>query len=194
MAEVCTDNIAKNIVSNCTTQPNGFLEVKAWIGSRADYANAYTFDATYPNKVTNIASVSTKKLFTITGVKKLLNAGHNIVNADDRADRFTHFFSFHGFEMKAEDIANIDAMKDVFVIVERKDKLIGGDGTFVGYGLKNGLFKSADTRRANDINSARSLELTSLGGSEEPWSEYTILKTDYATTLAMLVALEIAGA
>lgn len=186
----CTDSIVKNIISNCTTQPNGFLEVKAWIFSRPDYATAITFDSTTPSKVTNIAAVATKKAYVLTGVKKMLNAGHDIVVADDRADKYTHFFSFQQFEFSAADINNIDNLKDVFVIVERKDKASGGDGTFVGYGLKNGLFKSADTRRTNDINGARNLELTSVAGAEENYSEYTIIKTDYATTLAMLVALE----
>jgi hypothetical protein len=190
----CTLNIAKNIISDCTTQKNGFLEVKAWIFSRADYANAITYDNTITSKITNIASVTTKKAFTLTGVKKLLNAGHDIVVADDRADKFTHFFSFQQFEIAAADVFNLDNLKDVFVVVERKDKGAGGDGTFVAYGVKNGLFKSTDTRRSNDINGARSLELTSLAGAEENNSEYTVLKTNYADTLAMLVALETEGA
>ena len=189
----CITGISKNITSDCSTQKNGSLEVKAWVFNRAEYANAFTFDDTNPNKITNIASVSTKKAYVLTGVKKLLNAGHDFVAADDRPDKYTHFFSFHQFELAAEDIKNVDQLNDVFVVVERKDKVSGGDGTFVAYGVKNGLWKSADTRRANDVNGARSIEMTSLGGQEEPYSEYTVLKTDYATTLAMLVGLETAG-
>lgn len=186
----CTDSIAKNIISNCTNQPNGFLEVKAWIFSRPTYANAITFDATHPNKITAIAAVSGANCYTLTGVKKMLNAGHDIVVADDRADKYTHYFNFQQFEISAEDIHNLDNLKDVFVVVERKDKATGGDGTFVAYGVKNGLWKSTDTRRANDINGARNLELTSLAGAEENYSEYTVLSTDYAVTLAMLEGLQ----
>ena len=189
----CVTGISKDITSDCSTQKGGSLEVKAWVFNRADYANAFTFDNTNGNKITNIASVLAKKAYVLTGVKKLLNAGHDLVAADDRPDKYTHFFSFHQFELAAEDIKNVDQLNDIFVVVERKDKMNGGDGTFVAYGCKNGLWKSADTRRANDINGARSIEMASLGGQEEEYSEFTVLKTDYATTLSMLVGLETAG-
>ena len=57
------------------------------------------------------------------------------------------------------------------------------------YGLKKGLWKSADTRRWNDINGARSIEMTSLAGQEEPYSHYVLLDTDYATTRDLLESL-----
>ena len=186
----CLDSISKNITSNCTNQPSGGVEVKAWIFSRPTYADAITFDATHPNKITAIASVAGANCYVLTGVKKMLNAGHDIVVADDRADKYTHYFNFQQFEFAAEDIHNIDNLKDVFVVVERKDKAKDGDGTFVAYGVKNGLWKSTDTRRQNDINGARNLELTSMGGHEENFSEYTVLSTDYSTTLSMLEGLE----
>lgn len=189
----CTDSIVKDIISNCTNQPNGFLEVKAWIFSREAFANAITYDSTHPNKITSIASVTGEQCYTLTGVKKMLNAGHDVVTADDRADKYTHYFNFHQFEIAAEDIHNIDNLKDVFVVVQRKDKGTDGDGTFVAYGVQNGLWKSTDTRRSNDVNGARNLELTSLGGSEENYSEYTVLSTDYDGTLSMLEGLETEG-
>jgi len=67
--------------------------------------------------------------------------------------------------------------------------VIDGDGVFAAYGVKYGLYKSTDTRRANDINGARNIELTSLAGQEEKYSNYTLLDTDYATTKALLETL-----
>ena len=185
----CAKGITKNIVSNCTTKPVGGLEVKAWIGNRLEITP--TYDITNPSKITNLAVDSTKKLFSITGVKKLLNAGFDRVVAEDRPDYFTHFFSFQGFEFKAEDVENLDSISDVVVIVETKEKATNADGTFRVYGLKYGLYPSTDTMRANDIDGARSLELTSLEGQAEPYSNYTLLKTNYATTLALLESLEV---
>lgn len=185
----CEVGISKAIVSTCATQGTGSLEVKAWLGNRTDLAIDYNPLA--ESQITNIApAVVGKKLYPITGVKKLLNAGFDRVVSDDRADRFTHYFSFQGFEFATADVENFDALSDLVVIVENKDKTDSGDGTFKCYGAKYGLFASTDTLRANDINGARSIELTSMAGSEEPWSQYTVLKTDYATTKAMLVALE----
>jgi hypothetical protein len=189
----CTDNIVKNIVSDCTTAKNGGMEVKVWIFPRQTYKNAITYDNTLGNKITSIASVQGAKAYVATGVKKLFNAGHDLVSAEDRPDKYTHFFSFQQFEIAAADIANVDSLNDVFIVFERKDKASDGDGTFVALGVKNGLYKSSDTRRVNDVNGARVIEMTSMAGEEENVSEYTVLSTDYATTKSMLVALETAG-
>ncbi len=194
----CTDNIVKNIVSNCTTSGSGGLEVKAWLFRRDELG--VTYDSTYPNKITDLTLGTGLKAYTVLGVKKLFNAGHDIVVADDRPNKYTHFFSLQQFETLTADIANVDQMDDLVVVVESKDKNLTGDGVFIGYGVKKGLWKSTDTQRANDINGARNLELASLAGQEEPFSRYIVLApetvladgTGYANTLAMLVALETA--
>lgn len=192
----CTDSIVKNIVSNCTTSGSGGLEVKAWVFRRDELV--VTYDSTYPNKITDLALGTGLKCYTVTGVKKLLNAGHDIVVADDRPNKYTHYFALQQFETLAADIQNVDQMDDVVIFVESKDKNTTGDGVFIGYGVKKGLWKSTDTQRANDINGARNLEFMSLGGQEEPFSRYILLApetvpedgTGYANTLNLLVSLE----
>lgn len=183
----CNDGIAKSIVSDCTTQKAGNLEVVAYIFNRADADP--TYDATNPSLITSIANASGKTAFKITGNRKMLNAGHDIIKADDRADRYAHYFNFQQFELLAEDIENVDAIEDVFVVVERKDKSTTGEGVFAAYGVQFGMEKSTDTRRSNDINGARNIELISIAGNEEKYSNYTVLDTDYATTKALLETL-----
>lgn len=183
----CNDGIAKSIISDCTTKTAGNLEVVAYIGNRLDMN--FTFDVTNPSLITSITNASTKQMYKITGVRKMLNAGHDLVVADDRPDSYTHYFNFQQFEIDAEDIENVDAIEDAVVIVERKDKTDDGDGVFAAYGVKFGLYKSTDTRRANDINGARNIELISLAGQEEKYSNYTVLDTDYATTKTLLETL-----
>lgn len=184
----CDKGIVKNIVSDCSTKPVGGIEITAWIGNRGEITP--TYDVTNPSKITGLAVESGKQLFTITGVKKLLNAGFDRVVAEDRPDTFTHYFSFQGFEFKVENVENLDNLEDVVVFVEMKEKPDDADGTFRGFGVKYGLYPSTDTMRANDIDGARSLELTSMDGQSEPHSNYTLLATDYATTKALLVGLE----
>jgi len=183
----CITGIAKNITSDCSTSLSGGLEVEAWVFNRKELSP--TYDATYGNLVTSLAMVGAATGFKLTGIKKLLNAGHDIVVADDRPDKFTHFFNFQGFEILAEDIQNLDDINDIVVVVELKDKNDTGEGVFVAYGLKKGLWKSTDTRRWNDINGARNIEMSSLAGQEEPYSHYVVLATDYATTRALLEGL-----
>lgn len=183
----CLTGIAKAITSDCTTSLSGGLEVEAWVFNRAELTP--TYDGTNGNLVTSLAMVGAAVGYKLKGIKKLLNAGHDIVVADDRPDKYTHFFSFQGFEILSDDILNLDDINDVVVAVELKDKNDTGEGVFAMYGLKKGLWKSTDTRRWNDINGARNIEMTSLGGQEEPYSHYVLLDTDYATTHALLESL-----
>lgn len=183
----CITGIAKAITSDCTTSLSGGLEVEAWIFNRADLT--ITYDGSQDNLLTSLANVGAATGFKLTGIKKLLNAGHDIVIAEDRPDKYKHFFSFQGFEVLAEDITNLDDINDVIVFVESKDKNDTGEGVFIGYGVKKGLWKSADTQRANDNGAARMIEMTSMDGQEEPFSRYVLLDTDYATTKALLESL-----
>ena len=189
----CTDSIVKNIVSDCTTARNGGTEVKAWILNRETYKNSITYDPVLGNKITNIASVVGAKAFTLVGVKKLLNAGHDPAFSATRPDRYTHYFSFEQFEIAAEDIANVDTLGDCIVIYERKDKATDGDGTFVALGVECGLNKTTSSRRENENSGARSIELGSTNDDTERYSEWTVDAGGYAATKSMLVALETAG-
>ena len=184
----CLDGITKDIASTCENQPVAGVEIKVWVGNRLE--GGFTFDVTNLSKITDIVMASTKKLFVMTGVKKLLNPGSSLVVAVDRADRYTHKFNFQGFEFTAEDVENIDALSDLFVVVQMIDKVAGGDGTFRAFGVKNGLYKTTLEWTANDIDGAIPVEMASQEGAAEDYPWWTVLDTDYATTLAMLEAQE----
>lgn len=183
----CTSGIAKAITSNCTTQPVGGLEVIAYLFNRDEMT--ITYDGTLPNKVTNIAAVGSAVMYKLTGTKKNINAGHDRTISEDIADTFKHYLSLKEFSFASDDVSNFDGLGDMCGVVEYKQKSTDGDGVFVGYGFKSGLYVSSDTRRANDANSVRSLELTSRDQEDEPYSQYNVLITDYATTKAALEAL-----
>lgn len=183
----CADGIIKSIISDCNNSKSGGLEVTAYIFNRLNVT--ITYDATNPSIITGLVNAATKTAFKVTGVRKMLNAGHDIVVADDRPDKYAHYANFQQFELAAADIENVDQIQDAFIIVERKDKSTDGDGVFAAYGAEFGLYKSTDTRRANDINGARNIELLSLAGQEEKYSNYTYLDTDYAVSKAALETL-----
>lgn len=183
----CTNGIAKAITSNCTTQPVGGLEVIAYLFNRGEMT--LTYDGTDPNMVTAIVAVGAAVAYKLTGVKKNMNAGHDRTVSDDMADTFKHYFSFKGFQFANDDVLNLDGLNDVCVIVEYKQKATPAEGVYVGYGLKSGLYVTADTRRANDLNGTRSLELATRDQEGEPYSQYNLLVTDYATTKSTLEAL-----
>lgn len=183
----CTDAISKNITSDCTTQPVGGLEVEAYLGYRPCISP--TYDVTSANKVTALTVDAGKTLYKLKGVSKNLNAGHDRVISDDMADSYKHYFSFKGFEFDSSSVLNMDNLRDLVVFVNYKNKNATGDGVVVAYGLGTGLYVSSDTRRANDAHGIRSMELTTRDNEEEKYSQYNVLITDYAGTIARLEAL-----
>jgi len=183
----CSSGITKAITSDCTTQPVGGLEVVAYLFNRGDMT--LTFDGTDPNMVTQVVAVGAALVYKLKGVKKNLNAGHDRTISDDMADTFKHYFAFKGFSFENDDVLNMDGLNDICAIVEYKQKATSGEGIFVGYGLKSGLYVTADTRRANDVNGVRSLELASRDQEGEAFSQYNVLVGTYAATKAALEAL-----
>lgn len=191
----CATELTKAITSNCSTQPDGGAEEKAWLFQRRNHN--VTFRSGTTNIIESITNLATKKSYPFTMIKRVMNAGMEEVVAVDRATRFKHKVSAQQFEFSAADNLNVDNLEDVFIVVERKDKPADGDGTFIAFGVKNGLFKSSGTRMTNDTNGVRVFELASMDdGGTEPHSEYTVMavptegQSVYAATLAMLVATE----
>lgn len=181
----CLSALTANIVSNCTTQGVGGAKTKAWLGARSEFV--FTYDATNPSLITDIARVTgTDVLRTVNTVHKGLDVGHDREQADRRADRFVHTADLEIFETSDLDVREqIDRMQDMVLIYQRVD-----DGSFVVKGAKYGLYVTADTQRENNAQGARPITLASRAGETEPWSSYTYLDTDEATTLAALVAFE----
>lgn len=184
----CTQGIAAAITSNCTTQMSGGLEVTAWAWNRTEMT--LTYDGTTLNKITNITAVGAAKIYKILGVKNLFDGGHDRVVAENRADTFKHVISLEFFEKTAANIFAQDAISDVVICVELKDKGTGGDGTFFVYGCGHGLYPASDTRRYKTSQGSRVVSLETMSGQEEKYSSFVLLKTDYAATLALLEGLD----
>jgi len=129
----CTTGITKAITSTCDTQPVAGLEAVAYLWKRGDMTISY--DATNPSKVTGIVPVGAALAYKLTGFKKNINAGHDIVVAEDSADTYKHFFSFKGYEFAADDVSNIDGLGDICVVTEYKQKGALGVSAFKAYGI-----------------------------------------------------------
>lgn len=184
----CEIKLVKNITSSCENQPVGGVEQVIYLFNRTEIS--VTYDNTNPSLVNDISMGSTADTgFKLTGIKKSLNCGSTLVPAEDAADGYTHTLIFQGFEFDAASVENMDQMGDIVAVVEMKQKANDGDGTFVIYGLGTGLYKSSDVRMANDANGARKIELTTLDGQLERYSQNNYLNNDYATSKAALEAL-----
>jgi hypothetical protein len=174
----CIPKISKNIASTCETNRIGGIE--------QDYAViANRTDLIYTDTGNVVSSLSMKvgtRAYKLTGVKKSLSVGNEGKASDNRPMVYAHWIKFPQFETLAADLANVDAMEDVVVIVENKNKNAGGDGTFNVLGLVSGLHKTSSTVDSNADNGVRNLELKSMDQQEEKYSFYTFFDTDYATS------------
>ena len=183
--------IFQAIDSSCNLPARG-IETVAYLFNRKDLTP--TPDPTNPVLITDLEIAANKVGYKITGYKDNMNAGHDMVKAADAPNRYTHYFSFHGYEFNSDAVLNIDQLEDLVVVVERKEKFDDADGTFVMYGLQVGLTTSTDTLRMLDANSVRKIELVSTDNATEKQSQYNLVITDlvggnYAATKALLETL-----
>lgn len=180
----CSTLITADIIQDCAKTPVKGLKPKAWVFNRSEV----TFTKT-TNSISAITRASGKTSFTAEGFKDFMNAGYDAVVSSNLVTRFTHYWSVQSFAATAAEKANIDKADDIVVIVERNG--LQGEGSFVAFGVSNGLWKSSQTKRANDSNGVATVEFTSMEGMEEEYSEYVVnIGGSYATTLAALVATE----
>jgi hypothetical protein len=183
----CFNGIVANVLNECTNAPIGGLEITAYVFNRADLTA--TIDGTNKNLVTDLSVASTKQGYKIEGFKKNLNAGHDIVVSETNIDKYNHYFNFQAWLLDSDAVNNLDGLADLVVVVEGLNKMTAGDGAFQMYGYETGLYKSTDTRRANDIDGNRNIEMTNQAGEEATVSNHVVFKTDYATTKALLDGL-----
>ena len=182
----CPKRITANVVSDCSTQPVGGVELVAYIGNRLDINPVY--DSQNKVKVTGFTMVSGKVLYKYSGAAKNLEVS-SIGSTDDTiGDTWVHKMMFPVFDFTSANVAMVDNMSDLVIFVEYKQKNTTGDGVFVCYGLASGLYKTKDERNSKVSNGVRLMEYSTRDQEGEPVSQYNLIKTDYATTKALLEA------
>jgi hypothetical protein len=186
MADLCEDGIFQAITSTCQTAGVAGIEEKGWLINRTEIASLTQTD----NVISDITMLQGKQSYTCTVTRKSLNGMHELKKEDGYPDRYLHKMSVKIFENDAASQLNADNMKDLVLIVERKQKTADGDGIFIAYGVETGMYKDSDTTSLIENNGARLIELGTDAASGEKFSSYIVYDTDYATTKAMIVATE----
>jgi len=178
--------ITQAITNSCTNVPASGLEVKGWIVNRDEFT--FTPDGSNAALITALVPLYFKTSFVVTAVKKEMNGGSDAVVADNLPDLYTHYVSIQPYARDSDAVKNIDEMDDVVIILELKGPKT--EGCFIMLGLETGLHKSSASFRANDNNGISTYEFTTREGEGEKYSRYVFWDTDYATSLAALVATE----
>ena len=180
----CTNLLTADIINDCSKPPVKGLKPKAWIFNRSDIASLTKTE----NTISALTRVSGKTSFTAEGFSDFMNAGYEAVIAEGMPTTFTHSFSIKTWAATAAEKANIDKADDIVVIVQKNG--LQEEGCFLAYGILNGLFKKSQSKKANDNNGVTAIEFSTKEGQGEEYSEYVFWNTNFATTLAALVATE----
>lgn len=176
----CSTKLVADIVNNCAARPVKGLKPKAWTFNNGDFTLTIT-----NNVVSAIVKIGAVTAFTVEGFKDFMNAGHDAVVTENLPTAYVHKFSLNAFAATAAEKANIDKADNIFVVVQ------GNDGKFSAFGIEYGIWKTAQSKMANDNNAQTLIEFASREGMEEEYSEYVFATGGTAAQdLAYLVALE----
>jgi hypothetical protein len=150
------NKITADIINSCEDRPIKGIYPTAWIVG-ADGLQV-TFD---DNLITEFVPFQ-ESFAKITATKFGLNAGFDIVASDVKQDGFKHKFT----AIMAGTSAELDLMDRICVIVKNNNN------QYLVYGAQNGLYKTSQTKMANDNSGLLTVNFESRQDMEEEYSEY----------------------
>ena len=161
----CNTFITADIINDCTKRPTRGIYPTAWVMPYEGREYALKTVIGEDNPVYNeIEQLTTPALnfYKIGAEKFALNVGSELVTSEVKRNGFTHKFT--GI---LSQVGNklLDTMDGIIVIVKKGDK-------YLCYGLQNGLWKTAQSRMANDNSGLVTVEFASRADMEEDYSEY----------------------
>ena len=161
----CNTNLVADIINDCTKRPTRGIYPTAWImpfqGREYTLKTVIGEDNPVYNEI-ELLTAPAINFYKMQAEKFALNVGSELVQSDVKKNGYIHKFtgviSQVGNKM-------LDTMDGIIVIVKKGDK-------YLCYGLQNGLWKSAQSRMANDNSGLVTVEFASRADMEEDYSEY----------------------
>lgn len=159
----CNNNITASFVNSCHPV-KGFKKV--WLYNRDEFTPTFTV-----NEFT-VAKIGSAKMYTADGYKDFANGGHDGKIFENLPTGFIHKLTLNLTTGTAAQQANIDATDDLCAIC------LGNDGKFYGFGMQYGLWKTSQSKMANDNNNLTAVEFATREGMEETYSAYFCTQTE----------------
>lgn len=162
--------LTSDIVNSCTSVRG--LNPKAWIfpfvGTKVFFEELEDSQRQTYKTVQLIGSANQLGPSVFEAFKYGLNAGSDVVVSEVRKNVFSHYFSGVLQPSSVATQEALDKMDGVIVVV------LTNEGKYLVYGAENGLWKSSQTKRANDNTALHTVEFASREGLEESQSEYVL--------------------
>ena len=171
----CNTDLIADVINDCTKRPTRGIYPTAWImpfeGREYTLRNEFGDKNPVYNEIEQLTAPAIN-FYKMQAEKFALNVGSELVTSDVKKNGYIHKFtgviSQVGNKM-------LDTMDGIIVIVKKGDK-------YLCYGLQNGLWKSAQSRMANDNSGLVTVEFSSRADMEEDYSEYffNFVELDYS--------------
>ena len=161
----CSTNLIADVINDCTKRPTKGIYPTAWVmpfdGREYALKTVIGEDPAIYNEIEQLTA-SALNFYKIGAEKFALNVGSELVTSDVKRNGFTHKFT--GI---LSQVGNklLDTMDGVIVIVKK-------DSKYMCYGLQNGLWKTTQSRMANENSGLVTVEFASRADMEEDYSEY----------------------
>ena len=161
----CNTELIADVINDCTKRPTRGIYPTAWVmpfeGREYLLKTVIGEDPAVYNEIEQLTAPALN-FYKIGAEKFALNVGSELVTSEVKKNGFIHKFtgiiSQVGNKM-------LDTMDGIIVVVKKGD-------AYMCYGLQNGLWKSAQSRMANDNSGLMTVEFASRPDMEEDYSEY----------------------
>ena len=161
----CNTELIADVINDCTKRPTRGIYPTAWVmpfeGREYLLKTVIGENPAVYNEIEQLTAPALN-FYKIGAEKFALNVGSELVTSEVKKNGFIHKFtgilSQVGNKM-------LDTMDGIIVIVKKGD-------AYMCYGLQNGLWKSAQSRMANENSGLVTVEFASRADMEEDYSEY----------------------
>jgi len=185
--------IFSGALQSCTDPLSVGLVQRLFLANLEDVAS-FTFDGTETNMVTGITMETGKTFFEFEGLKQSISCQSEYV-PKPFSTAYKHTVDFSIMDVSASQRRNMEAMvfqPQVAITFGQNDSSLG-NGAFEIHGINAGLEVVTNIRipADNETGGAYRIQLaTPDAGGIESQLPSVFFSTDYATTLAALVALK----
>jgi len=166
---------------------------RVWLANKSDILS-FTFDVADSSLVTAITMNSGGAFYVFDGYRQSVNAEFSFV-PQTVSSGYKHVANIQVFDVSTAQKLNLEkmALSKMVAIVENQNVAGNANSIFEILGGGVGMEVETLTRINRDIETAGSFSLglgTSDNEGQEAKMPLSIFDTDYATTLALIVALE----
>ena len=161
----CNTELIADVINDCTKRPTRGIYPTAWVmpfdGRKYTLKTVIGENPAVYNEIEQLTAPALN-FYKIGAEKFALNVGSELVTSEVKKNGFIHKFT--GI---LSQVGNklLDTMDGVIVIVKK-------DSKYMCYGLQNGLWKTTQSRMANENSGLVTVEFASRPDMEEDYSEY----------------------